>query len=576
MYFLALAADYDGTIAEHGFVRPETCEALRRLKATGRRLLLVTGREMADLKHAFAELAIFDRVVAENGAVIYDPASGEERAIAPPPPAHFVEKLMERQVEPISVGHAIVATWEPHQATVLAVIQELGLESQIIFNKGAVMVLPSSVNKASGLRAALAELDVSPRNVVAVGDAENDHAFLHLCGCAAAVANALPAIKDEADIRLSGDHGAGVIELIERVIANDARVVPASRNGILVGGDQKGEEVYLEADRNVLIAGESGSGKSTFATLLTERMADRQFEFCIIDPEGDYEQLAHSVSVGNHAAPPVLDEVLKLLGEASINVVVHAGALSLSERPKLLAELLPPIAALRAKSGRPHWLVIDEAHYLLPSGKKTFSPEQLQTLPATIFISINPGALAIEALQTAAVVLAFGSNAPEALSASARALGVAEPTAAPAPGPGEILVWARHSDPAPRTVQLASPRQAHKRHAGKYAVGDVGEWRSFYFRGPRKTLNIRARNVMEFLDVSANIDDSVWLHHLRARDYSAWFRYGHQDNELARQVMKIESNSGLGAQESRQRVAHEVRLRYTIPTECPSSTAENG
>jgi hypothetical protein len=110
--------------------------------------------------------------------VIYDPATELERVIAPAPPVRLVEKLMERNVEPISVGRSIVGTWEPHQATVLNVIQELGLESQIIFNKGAVMVLPPGVNKASGLKAALAELDIAVPNAVGVGDAENDHAFL--------------------------------------------------------------------------------------------------------------------------------------------------------------------------------------------------------------------------------------------------------------------------------------------------------------------------------------------------------------------------------------------------------------
>ena len=101
---------------------------------------------------------------------------------------------MERKVEPISVGRSIIATWAPHQAAVLGAIQELGLESQIIFNKGAVMVLPPGVNKASGLKAALTA-GYPAHNVVAVGDAENDHAFLGLSGCAAAVANALPTIE---------------------------------------------------------------------------------------------------------------------------------------------------------------------------------------------------------------------------------------------------------------------------------------------------------------------------------------------------------------------------------------------
>src|SRR5213075_1974112 len=120
-----------------------------------------------------------------------------------------------------------------------------GLELQIIFNKGAVMVLPAGINKAAGMAAALADLGLSAANVVGVGDAENDHAFLQACGCSAAVANALPTVKEECDIVLENHHGAGVAELIELILRSDVRMLPAKRHGILVGQDAAGTDVYL-------------------------------------------------------------------------------------------------------------------------------------------------------------------------------------------------------------------------------------------------------------------------------------------------------------------------------------------
>src|SRR5207247_234345 len=138
-----------------------------------------------------------------------------ERPLADPPPARFVARLRERGVAPLTVGRSIVATREPNEATVLEVIRELGLELHVIFNKGAVMVLPSGVNKATGLAAALGELCLSAHNVVGVGDAENDHAFLAACECAAAVANALPALKEHADLVTRGRRGAGVAKLVD-------------------------------------------------------------------------------------------------------------------------------------------------------------------------------------------------------------------------------------------------------------------------------------------------------------------------------------------------------------------------
>ena len=226
MRYLALAVDFDGTIAHDGVVDTSTREALGRVAGSGRRLLLVTGRELTELLAAFPQYKMFDRIVAENGALLYRPDTGETRVLAPEPPTQLVAELRERGV-PLSVGRSILATVEPHEHAVLAAIRDLGLEWHVIFNKGSVMALPSNVTKATGLTATLAELGIAPERVVGVGDAENDHAFLRMCGVAVAVANALPALKAAADLVTSGSRGAGVVELIDRLISDDlAGVVP--------------------------------------------------------------------------------------------------------------------------------------------------------------------------------------------------------------------------------------------------------------------------------------------------------------------------------------------------------------
>lgn len=223
MRFRALATDYDGTLASDGTVAEPTWEALRRLKASGRKLLLVTGRELDELRSICANLDLFDRVVVENGGVLYRPATRDEELLASSPPKEFIQALRGRGVARVSVGQTIVATARPYETVVLQTIADLGLELQIIFNKDAVMVLPTGVNKATGLKAALDELSLSPHNVVAVGDAENDHSFLMMCECSAAVANALPMLKKNADIVTIGAEGKGVVELIEELLANDLR-----------------------------------------------------------------------------------------------------------------------------------------------------------------------------------------------------------------------------------------------------------------------------------------------------------------------------------------------------------------
>jgi len=221
MRYFCLICDYDGTIAHDGRCAPSTVEALKRVKASGRKLILATGRQLAELQEVFPEYAAFDRIVAENGAVLYRPASKDSKILAAAPPPEFVDELRRRGVHPLSVGQCIVATWHPFESTVLEVIRDMGLELQVILNKDAVMVLPSGVNKASGLQVALSELRLSPHNTVGVGDAENDHVFMAMCECSVAVANALPSLKERADLVTNGSHGAGVEELIEKLLSED-------------------------------------------------------------------------------------------------------------------------------------------------------------------------------------------------------------------------------------------------------------------------------------------------------------------------------------------------------------------
>lgn len=225
---LALACDYDETLAFNGRVDASTVEALVRLKGSGIKLLLVTGRQLGDLLSVCMEIRLFDRVVAENGALIYRPVARETRPLAGRPPRHFLERLREQKVKPLAAGRSIVATGQEFAPVVEKTIQEMGLDLEMIFNRESLMILPREVNKATGLKAALAELGVPAAAVMGIGDAENDDAFLKLCGIYAAVANAIPTIRAAADIIAEEDHGAGVVELINKVMAGDLSGVQAS------------------------------------------------------------------------------------------------------------------------------------------------------------------------------------------------------------------------------------------------------------------------------------------------------------------------------------------------------------
>lgn len=221
MRFRVVATDYDGTLANDGRVNDETLETLACVRRSGRKLLLVTGRELESLRSVFPQWELFDLIVAENGALLYHPSSGEEKLLAHPPPAAFVAMLRCAGANSLSVGRSVVATVKPHEAAVYKAIEDLGLNLQIILNRESVMVLPVGVDKSTGFRAAMAELRLPLTTAVGIGDAENDYAFLSLCGFSVAVANAIPSLKGRVHLVTSGDDGSGVVEALQKLLASE-------------------------------------------------------------------------------------------------------------------------------------------------------------------------------------------------------------------------------------------------------------------------------------------------------------------------------------------------------------------
>src|SRR5258705_9603760 len=110
MRYHALACDYDGTLASDGRVAAATSDAIRSLRASGRQPVMVTGRQIQDLLAIYPDIELFDMIVAENGAVVYVPATRQARTLAEPPPPELVQRLHQRGVEPLDVDRVIVAT----------------------------------------------------------------------------------------------------------------------------------------------------------------------------------------------------------------------------------------------------------------------------------------------------------------------------------------------------------------------------------------------------------------------------------------------------------------------------------
>ena len=572
MRYYALATDYDATLATDSRVDEATVQALEELARTGRRLILVTGRTLDDLQRVFPHTDLFDRVVAENGAVVHAPGARDVQVLGEPPPAAFVEQLRRRGVAPLHTGRVVLATEEPHETAVIETIRDLGLELQVIFNKGAVMVLPSGVNKATGLLRALRDVGLSRHNVAGIGDAENDHAFLDVCECAAAVANALPMLKERADLVTRGAASKGVLELIRVLIDSDlGEVEPRlERHHVLLGETKEGEPIKVPPyGLNVLLAGTSGSGKSTLTQGFLERLAKHRYQYCVIDPEGDYASLQGAVVLGDSKRVPGVEEVINLLEDPSRNGVANLLGVPMAHRPEILEALLSAISDLRVRNGHPHWLVIDEAHHVLPAAHARAPQSVLRRMHGAFFITVHPDEMAAEVLQDVGLMLTVGRDPADTLGRFARIVGARAPRVPDKTlEPGEAIAW-RPADGRrpPELFHVAAPEGERRRHRRKYTEGELAPDRSFYFRGPAGRLKLRAQNLSLFNQIAEGLDDETWLFHLHQGDYSRWFREQIKDEELAREAAAIEKDEGLTPERSRAMMREAIEARYTAPAE---------
>ena len=565
MLYHALAVDYDGTLATNGLVDDATVDALVRLRQSGRRVVLVTGRLLEPLLAAFPQVGLCDLVVAENGALLYAPDTRTERPLVDPPPREFVEKLTERGVPVHEVGRVIIATCIPYESLVLETIRDMSLELQIIFNKGAVMVLPTGVNKASGLRAALLELGLSPHNAVGIGDAENDEAFLKLCDASAAVDNALETVKKQVDIVLRGAASAGVVELIEQLIADDLQALhDRPDRGILLGNEIGGGDVRIPVyGTRVLVTGDSAGGKSKLAIGMLEQLMDGEYQTLVIDPEGDYQSVEGPIVLGTLERAPTAEEVMQVVRQSDKSCVVSLFAAKTEEQPPLFSKLYRALQDHRVHTGQPHWNIVDEAHYPISGSWKPIDELHLEDFRSVMYVTAFPEQMPRNVLSAVDLFVAISDEPDKLLQKYCELLGEEAPKLEP---PADVeehraIAWWRGKG-LPFWFRRLPPRGEHQRHQHQYFDGDMDPENRFYFRGPKGALNLAADNLRTFMQLAEGVDEETWVYHLKRGDYARWFRDKIQDQELTAETEQLERADDVSPQDSRQRVLEMIRKLY--------------
>ena len=573
MKLSVIALDYDGTTAHHDTMGSLVREAIAAARARGITVLLVTGRILDELRRVAGDLQFVDGVVAENGAVLHFPESGHTTMLAPAVPGVFVDELRRRGV-PHQAGACLVDADANEAPGLLNIIRSLELPLVLVFNGGRVMTLPQGVSKATGLQRMLETIRRSPRNLLAVGDAENDHELLRFAEVGAAVEWGSAALRAVADTVVPGAGPPAVADFITDLARRGRLPVPArSRRRLRLGYTEDGREFSLAAKgRNVLIAGDAMSGKSWVAGLLCEQLILHGYCVCVIDPEGDYrslEALPGVLALGGDDPPPPPRDLLRALRYPDRSLVIDLSRSSHDQKIEYIRTTLPVLNEVRRRTGLPHRIVVDEAHYFLHDGS---APEMLDlTANGYTFVTFWASRLPMELLAATEVILVTRESNPEEVEALRRWCIQCEHVDAAGWESLARLATAQAvalpitEEAGGRLIQftLGSRLTPHVRHREKYIDVPVTESRAFVFAPNGHLAGRRAHTMREFVTELAHTRAAD--PYMQRGDFSRWVEDVFGDHALAAELREIEiSNRRSPSPGAIREIIAAVRRRYDL------------
>jgi hydroxymethylpyrimidine pyrophosphatase-like HAD family hydrolase len=577
-----LALDYDGTVARGDVLDPSVRDAIAAARTQGVVVLLVTGRILDYLRRVAGDLHFVDGVVAENGAVIHFPDSGRTSALAPAVPDGFISELRRRGV-PFAAGQCLVDAHSNEAPRILEVIRTLELPLVLIFNRSRVMAALQGVSKATGLRVALETLRLSARNTVAIGDAENDHELLRLAEVGVAVAWGSKALQSAADVVLDGSGPDAVGEYVRALAATGNLPVPRrARRRLLLGHLEDGGEFSLAVrGRNVLVTGDPKSGKSWVAGLLCEQLILHGYCVCAIDPEGDYsalEALPGVTVLGREDPPPTPRELLRALRYPDRSVVIDLSRLPHDEKLHYVRSVLPALNVLRRRTGLPHRILLDEAHYYLhdTDAAQLLDFERNGYTVVTYCASRLPQALLAN---TEVMIVTCESSPAEMDALRARCGGCAGVDASRWALVGHLKVGQAVALPVTeetggdlRLFTIAPRLTPHVRHREKYVDVPVSFHRAFVFTANGQPGH-RIRTLREFVSQLENTPPPLLEGYIARGDFSRWIGEVFGDHALAAELRALEERYRLGSrEEALPEMAGAVRGRYDLAEDEPETS----
>ncbi len=220
---MVVALDVDGTLFDGVSVAPAALDAIRRAHADGHTIIIVTGRRWESLQLVVpAIVELCDRIVCEEGGVLVNVRSGEVTLLADPLEPALIDALHAAGVPDLDVGHVVIGAPVSWVATMQAARDSVGSQRHLVVNKGSVALAPTGCNKGTGLRAAVANLEVEGRRIIAIGDAANDMPMFAIAAIAVGVANADDVVRAAGIPLTSGAAGLGVAEALHAHLPRSA------------------------------------------------------------------------------------------------------------------------------------------------------------------------------------------------------------------------------------------------------------------------------------------------------------------------------------------------------------------
>jgi hypothetical protein len=454
------------------------------------------------------------------------------------------------------------------------------------YNRGAVMLLPPGATKGTSLSYTLTELGYSPRNLVVCGDAENDRSMFELAELAVAVPNAVPKLKALADVVIQGDiqdRQTGLEILISQLLTRRGpahRLRPERR--LVLGYTREGSPVHLDpimlTDSRLGVFGASSSGKSWLAGLLTEEFFRKGYQVCIIDPEGDYRSMAsstHSLLLGFSQTPlPSVADVFGFIEWHDVSLILDLSTSEVEQCHTFILEFLRALRGLRARRGRPHWVLIDEVQKFCHDDE--FTNLLLDCMQDGIgfgFVSYRPSHVSPQLLSRLDHWLLTRTSLPEELRVLTPHLtcdpkGTEILMSLPKLPFGQAYLCSSKYRPLgagqhiPIRFQTGPRSVPHIRHLHKYLRAILPAHKRFYFSDPDgDNLGYSAANLWEFRETLNELPLEALVYHLQRGDFERWLREVLRDGELARRVQKLNNRSLVG-DELRQAVLEVVVNRY--------------